>query len=234
MTVPSKLHILGSSSSGNGYILEVGKDILIIECGFRLRDVYRKIGFEANRIKGVIVSHSHGDHAKYISEYIQQGFPIMCPDNLIDEYKINISQRINEDNPFVVVPFNLEHDVPCYGYLIYHKDFGKIVFATDTFAIPCEFSDVRLAMIEANYSDQILKQNLRSGEVHMSHGLRIIRSHMEINYSIRALQRIKNLERVLLIHLSSQNSNADEFQKTVKSELGVPVDVAQANMTLTL
>lgn len=234
MTAPSKLHVLGSSSKGNGYILEVGDDILIIECGFRLRDVYRKINFEARNIRAVLVSHNHGDHAKYIHEYIAQGFPIMCPYSMGEEINIPKSQIINEDNPFTVVPFELHHDVPCVGFLVYHPAFGKLLFATDTYMIPYRFEDIRLAIIEANYSEEILTDNLIDRIIPEVYAERVRVSHMELNQSIAALKRIDNLERVLLIHLSSQNSDADEFKEKVKSELGVPVDIAQPNMTIEL
>lgn len=234
MTVHSKLHVLGSSSKGNGYILEVGDDILIIECGFRLRDVYRKINFEARKIKAVIVSHNHGDHAKYIHEYITQGFPIMCPYSMVEEFNIPMSQLADMDNPFKIAPFDLYHDVPCSGFLVYHALFGKLLFATDTYMIPYEFEDIRLAIVEANYSAQILHDNLITRTIPEIYAERVKVSHMELDKSIEALQRIKNLERVLLIHLSSQNSDADKFKEKVKSELGVPVDIAQANTTIEL
>lgn len=234
MTVHSKLHILGSSSKGNGYILEVGDDILIIECGFRLREVYRKINFEARKIRAVIVSHNHGDHAKYIHEYIAQGFPIMCPHSMVEELNIPKSQIINEYNPFTVVPFELHHDVPCVGFLVYHPEFGKLLFATDTYMIPYRFDDIRLAIIEANWYVKIMNNNLANGSISRMHADRVRMTHMELPQSIGALKRIDKLERVLLIHLSSQNSDADEFQRMAKSALGVPIDVAQPNMTIEL
>lgn len=232
MNILSKLHVLGSSSKGNGYILEVGDDILIIECGFRLRDVYRKIGFEARKIRAVIVSHNHGDHAKYIDEYIRQGFPIMCPCSMVEEFNIPNRQLADMDNPFKIVPFDLYHDVPCSGFLVYHALFGKLLFVTDTYMAPYRFEDIRLAIVEANYSSKILHDNLINRTIPEVYAERVKVSHMELDKSIEILKRIHKLERVLLIHLSSQNSNADEFKNKVKSELGVPVDIAQANMTI--
>lgn len=234
MTAPSKLHVLGSSSKGNGYILEVGDDILIIECGFRLRDVYRKINFEARKIRAVIVSHNHGDHAKYIHEYIAQGFPIMCPYSMVEEFNIPMSQLADMDNPFKIVPFELHHDAPCVGFLVYHPAFGKLLFATDTYMIPYRFEDIRLAIVEANYSERILNDNLTTRAIPEVYAERVRVSHMELKQTISALKRVDSLERVLLIHLSSQNSDADEFKNKIKSELGVPVDIAQPNITIEL
>ena len=73
------LKVLGSGSSGNCYILESDTEALIIEAGVPLKEVKVSLGFNIRKIVGVVVSHSHGDHAKYVSEYEKAGIPVYKP-----------------------------------------------------------------------------------------------------------------------------------------------------------
>ena len=48
----------------------------------------------------------------------------------------------------------VKHDDPCVGYLIQHKQCGKVVFIT-----PYDIEGINYWMIEANYADDILEPN---------------------------------------------------------------------------
>lgn len=51
------LTTLGSSSSGNCYIIQCGKEKLIIEAGIKIKEVLNALNYEVNSVAGVIVSH---------------------------------------------------------------------------------------------------------------------------------------------------------------------------------
>lgn len=51
---------IGSGSSGNCYLLDDGKHILIIEAGIPFSDVKEAIDYQTSRIVGVLSSHEHG------------------------------------------------------------------------------------------------------------------------------------------------------------------------------
>ena len=71
-----QLKILGSSSKGNCYLLDNGKEALAIECGISFKEVQKAVNFDVSRIKGAIVSHEHGDHAKHVENFIQAHIPV--------------------------------------------------------------------------------------------------------------------------------------------------------------
>ena len=66
-----QLITLGSGSSGNGYIIQSEHEAIIIECGMPFKDVVAALKGNVKNIVGCIVTHSHGDHARYISQYAQ-------------------------------------------------------------------------------------------------------------------------------------------------------------------
>jgi phosphoribosyl 1,2-cyclic phosphodiesterase len=54
------LKVIGSSSKGNGYMLECAEEKLLIEIGCRQEDIAKATNFNTENIVGVIVSHAHG------------------------------------------------------------------------------------------------------------------------------------------------------------------------------
>lgn len=54
-----RLTVLGSSSRGNGYLLDCGKEQLIIECGVHFKDCAKALNFNLENVVAVCVSHGH-------------------------------------------------------------------------------------------------------------------------------------------------------------------------------
>ena len=63
------LKVLGSSSKGNGYILDSGSEALILECGVNLKEAKKALGFDVKKVAGCCVTHQHNDHAGYLDKY---------------------------------------------------------------------------------------------------------------------------------------------------------------------
>ena len=65
-----QLTILGSGSTGNGYVLQTEHEALVIECGMPRQDCLAALGYSTAKVQGCLVTHEHGDHAKYIEDYL--------------------------------------------------------------------------------------------------------------------------------------------------------------------
>ena len=209
------LRVLGSGSSGNCYLLDDGKQILIIEAGIPFAEVKEAIDYQTSRIVGVLSTHEHGDHRKFIDEYKIAG---------IDVVKGNQIENINDKNPlvtdlpcmfgnFFVSCFEVPHDVACYGYCIEHKDMGRLVFVTDAKYVKYTFPQVEHIMVEANYAQDILDENVSSGAIPESLRNRVMKSHMsfETAKGMVSANASYNLRNVIMCHLSSRNSDKKRF-----------------------
>ena len=73
-----KLKVLGSGSSGNCYLLENDTECLVIEAGVSFMEVKKAIDFNVKKIVGVISSHIHQDHNKYLEQYKKAGISAWC------------------------------------------------------------------------------------------------------------------------------------------------------------
>ncbi len=197
-----KLRVLGSGSSGNCYILENDTEALIIEAGVPLKEVKIALGFNIRKIVGVVVSHSHGDHAKYVAEYEKAAITVFKPYE--DCY------RIRHYGKFKIAIFELVHDVDCYGFYIRHPEMGLLIYASDTAYIKWRFKDINHILVEANYSDDLVERDAVNRE-------HVLRGHMSLKTALDFISTNDNpaLRNVVLTHLSASNSDADYFlQKT--------------------
>lgn len=57
---------LGSGSAGNALVAEAGGTVVLLDCGFGLRDTetrLARLGLEAESLAGILITHEHADHA---------------------------------------------------------------------------------------------------------------------------------------------------------------------------
>lgn len=235
-----ELKILGSSSKGNGYILETGNEALVIEAGCKLIEAKKAVGFNLSKIVGCIISHSHNDHAGYVQEYAKAGVVVLALNSVIESKKLIRNYKAIEIGKgymlgnFKVLPFEVMHDVPCVGYLIEHPECGKVLFVTDTYAMQYRFTGVTHWLIEANYADDILTENILEGRIPQAMRKRLLTSHMEIDNTKEVLisSDLSKTRNIVLIHLSDGNSDERRFIAECKAATGKCVVAANAGMVI--
>jgi len=211
------LRVIGSSSKGNGYILRCGSEVLLLELGVQWRVIKRALDYNIRGIVGALVSHSHLDHAKYISQVLEAGINVYSNQDVVEKNK-GVTFASTDKNlylgGFKVRPFLLKHDVPC-GYLIYHEDLGKLVFITDTNEVDYKFKGVNHYLIESNYSDAYMMQKMMDSTISIDSKVRVADTHLSLEKALDVLKenRDEELRTIVLLHLSDRNSDAKAFYK---------------------
>lgn len=237
-----KLIVIGSSSAGNGYALvSADGEIFLIEAGVKAKTMRKAVDYRVACISGCVVSHNHGDHAEYITPYSKLGFPVGCNAHVAVNRNISHPLVLEEGKTYAfgsfrVSPFAVKHDVPNFGYIIHHHEMGTLLFATDTYTLPFSFLNINHFLIEANYSDDILSENVRQGELSKAQANRLMVAHMSLSNCIENLKRChaETARNIVLIHLSSRNSDAKLFQKEITSRFAVPTYIAEKNSIINL
>lgn len=233
------LKTLGTGSSGNCYLLKpkVGK-ALIIDCGVNFKKVKEAVEFNLDSICGAIQTHSHGDHSKFTKEFTNAGIDVYMSEQNQKEIGINSHRIINIENSkqfkvgdFKVMPFEVNHDVYCFGFLIHHPECGTTLYLTDTSYSNYIFKGLNNLIIECNYSEEIMESKLYNKSFLRD---RIIGSHMSIETLLELLSKndLSQVNNIVLIHLSDSNSNEIEFQNTVKDATNCTVTISSANQTI--
>lgn len=237
-----KLTVLGSGSSGNGYLLtDKNGETLIIEAGIPASDVFRKV--KHSNVVGMIASHVHGDHLGRLQEYLNKRITTYIHDTSRKEIKKPITGYFfplyfSEHKPFnlgkfTIIAFKLQHDTPCFGFLISHPDMeGDLLFCTDTGEIPYTFENITTLLVEADYDYDILKANYDSGKVNKWLAERIVKTHLSVDKAIAFTKTldIRELRNVVLLHLSKNNANGDLFKEKFIKETGKQVYIASPGL----
>ena len=236
-----ELKVLGSSSSGNCYILECGSEALIIEAGISFINVKKALGFNLRKVVGCLVTHQHNDHAKYLKTMCDHGFRTLALPEVYEgkgcwgnrSMIAEVKKRYTLGN-FKVMPFPACHDVPCIGYLIQHPECGRVMFLTDSFMCEYTFPGLDQIMIECNYSDARLIQAIQEGRTKLSQRERLMTSHLELE-SCKGILKANDLSKVcnvVLLHLSDNNSDEEQFVNEIQGSTGKPVYAARPGMTI--
>lgn len=223
-----QLRCLGSSSSGNCYLLENETECLVLEAGLPLKEVKKALDFNISKIVGVIVTHEHGDHFGYVRDYLKAGIPIMASRGTWSTlpYAVEISDKVMRTGywyqlgNFTITTFLVVHDaVEPFGFIIRHQDIGSLLFASDTEYIKQNFKKLNLnhIMIECNYSQKIIDGRMHQGETVKGLRDRILQSHMELETCKEFIRSnaTATLDTITLLHLSDGNSDAELFQKEI-------------------
>lgn len=241
-----KLQVLGSSSSGNCYLLqsETTGEVLAIEAGVKLSEVKKAVGYKIGNIVGCVVSHEHGDHAKYVRDYIKAFIPVVASEGTMKALRLDGElydwplyplQIRRLGNGFEVIPFDVQHDAAePFGYLIRHEECGTVVFATDTYYLKYKFADVANWLIECNYRQDILDRNCKAGLIDPKRRDRTIKSHMSYETCLETLKAndLSKTNNIVLIHLSNDNSNEREFVSGLHEATGKNVVAARKGLVM--
>jgi len=239
-----KLKVINSGSEGNCYLLTNCKgETLILEVGESLKKVKEALDFDISNIVGVVVSHTHLDHSKYISEYTKVGINVYSNKQVVNKFG-GETHNLKIVNPltsfslqgFRILPFEVRHDVDIetYGFLI-ESDGVRVVFLTDLVYTKYQFSNIHAYLIEANYDIEIVRERFKDNAEHFLKN-RVINSHLSIDNCLKLLKSsdLSQTQNIVLLHLSDKNSHAEDFKKRVEKQTYKTVYVADKGLEVEL
>lgn len=237
-----KLQVIGTGSKGNCYILSNKDEALIIECGVKFDKIQKALDYNLTKVVGCLMSHSHGDHSKSLEKVLNAGINVYSSYEAFYECGFDGHHNANQllgklrakIGGFEVMPFPVNHDVKCYGFLIKHSETGLICFITDTYYCNYTFPGVNNFIVEANYSKSILDKRVIDGKSPMFLRNRVIESHFSLENCKDFLKAndLKKVNNIVLIHLSDSNSDEKLFKKEIEELTGKSVHVAKDGYTI--
>ena len=234
-----ELKVIGSSSLGNGYVLQNETEALILECGLPFKGYQRALDFNISKVVGALVTHEHGDHAKFIRQFTDKSINVYaskgtfrgCELMKSHRHKIIREKKQYQIGNFKIVPFAILHDVnEPLGFLIWHEEIGTTLFVNDTHYLENTFKGLNNIIIEANYVEEIISRK----SLDESFKTRIRNSHMELSTTIEFLKAndISEVNNIVLVHLSDGNSDADMFYNKVTEATGKSVHIAEKGLSI--
>lgn len=245
-----ELKVIGSSSSGNCYLLKAESETLMIEAGVDFAEIKKALNFRLIDVVGCVVSHHHKDHSKSVKELQRYGIPVLALDDVFERAGLSRRVSVKTIKPmqgykvggfkiFTLPLIHADNDgspCPCLGFVIEHPEMGKLLFITDTMMLEYRIPDLNHIMLEANYADNILQENIDNGVVAVSERERLMRSHMEIKTTAEILRAndLSKVNEVILLHLSTRNGDPAYFRGEIAKSAGKPVYVAERGLQIDL
>lgn len=226
-----QLKCLASGSSGNCYLLQADKgETLVLDCGIGIKEIKKGLDWNIKDVVGVLCTHKHLDHSKSVNDFKAMGIPICKP------YETLLMNQFLANSYFTVRAFDLTTvdgrwthtnadgtECPCYGFLITHKEMGKLLYITDTELIKWRFKGINHILLGVNYDkDLVDTNNLKANHV--------FRGHLSIDTACDFVKAndSDSLQNVIMCHLSSENADKDSFIAKMKNAVnGANVDVAE-------
>jgi phosphoribosyl 1,2-cyclic phosphodiesterase len=239
-----RLTVINSNSAGNAYILHNDQEALLIECGVNFDKIKKALQFNMKKVVGCLVTHEHKDHCKSVKEVLNSGITVYASYGTHEAMKTEGHHRARFAHPiaehfdvgsFKVKAYDVKHDAAeplCF--LIYHPECGSVLFLTDSYYCEYKFKNLNNIIIEANYCQTILDQRLADGVNPKFLRDRVITSHMSLATCKGTLQAydLKQVNNIVLIHLSDGNSDERRFKREVEETTGKLVHIASPGLTI--
>ena len=227
-----KLKCIATGSTGNCYTLTSDSgETLILDCGIPIKEIKKGLDWNVKDVVGVLCTHKHLDHSKSAKDFKQMGIQIFAP------YLCDSCKSMNMGG-FTVKPFDLTtvddrwthtnaDGTPCpiFGFLITHKEMGRMLYITDCEVVKWKFRDINHILLGVNYDKDLIDRENTNKANH------VFRGHLSIDTACDFVKAnySDNLQNVIMCHLSSENSDRDSFiEKMKKVACGANVDIAVA------
>lgn len=225
---------LGSGSKGNATLVESQNSLLMIDCGFTIKETCQRLtqlGRSPEDINAILVTHEHGDHIKGVGPFARKfNIPVHMSHGTAQSTALgklpNLS-LINLHRPFRVgdidiIPVAVPHDArePCQ--FIFRQANLSLGLLTDlggiTPHIVESFNQCDGLMLECNHDSHMLA----TGPYHQSLKLRVGGrwGHLNNAQASDFLARIetKSLQHLVICHISQQNNTEALAKEAVSSE----------------
>ncbi|WP_323714466.1 MBL fold metallo-hydrolase [Mammaliicoccus sciuri] len=195
--------------------------------------VQKALQYRTRDIAGCLITHEHGDHAKYTNQYLKNGINCYMTKGTKEATEIQshrlYSVKAKQETrigTWSILPFEIEHDAAePVGFLLKSTQGYKVLYLTDTKFCKYSFKGLTHLMLEVNYIYEKMQENVQKGFVHQGLANRIMDSHFSLEYALKLLKvnDLTQLQQIHLIHLSNTNSDAQLIKQQVQEASGVPV-----------
>lgn len=263
MTQTMRFISFGSGSSGNCSYVGTDEEGILVDAGVDREHVFKWLadsGVTPGMVKGIIITHDHGDHVRYAYTIARRykHIRIYCTNRVLNGIlrRHSISHRIKEihtpifkEIPFTlagltITGFDVSHDgTDNAGFFVEHGT-QRLVVATDLGIITDRarhyMTQADYLMIEANYDARMLA--LGHYPEYLKNRIRAENGHLDNKDAaefVASMMKVEggvykgDLRYVFLCHLSNDNNTPEIALNEVRSAMeakGVTVGTGEGTL----
>jgi phosphoribosyl 1,2-cyclic phosphodiesterase len=216
---------LGSGSRGNATLVEAGATLLMLDCGFSVRETERRLsvlGCAPERISALLVTHEHGDHLRGVAPlarkyripvWLTHGTWQMMRDCALPDVRYCNGHQSFGIGDLRVEPFTVPHDArePCQ--FCFSASGRRLGVLTDTGRPTAHILD-RLGgcdalLLECNHDRDLLANGPYSPALKRRVGGPLGHLSNEQAGALLARLELSRLQHLVAAHLSEQNNRPE-------------------------
>lgn len=231
-----EFYLLASGSRGNCTIVKTDTTTLMIDCGISKRTITRRLkefSLDYPNIDGLLITHTHSDHIKYISEHTSLRKYAVFRHDECEEVDFYQSFKIND---VIITPIELSHDSGATaGFLIKYHD-ETLVYITDTgYLSEYNFPYIKNAdyyIIESNHDVKMLMDTSRP--VYLKKRILGAIGHLSnLDCSLNLVNLVgPNTKEIVLAHISSEaNTHQLAFDTLIEVFAEANIDYDKIRIT---
>ncbi len=164
---------LGSGSSGNATLIASGASLLLLDCGFTVKETERRmqrLGVMPDQLSAVVVTHEHGDHIKGVAPLARKyGLPVYMTEGTLASKDLGKLPALNvirnyqafQVGELDVIPVVVPHDAREPAQFVFQNAKGiKLGVLTDLGSLTPHiietYRDCHGLVVEANHDVEML------------------------------------------------------------------------------
>lgn len=234
---------LGSGSKGNGTLVRLGDQLLLVDCGFTLKQVefrLNRLGLRGGDLTGIFVSHEHSDHISGVAGLAHKyRLPIYASYGTAAARDIGLKVTVFDAHQPLQVgdvqanPVVVPHDAREPTQFVFQHQDCRVGVLSDigslTPHVVSSFENCDLLLLEANHDLGMLARGRYperlKRRVGGDHG------HLNNQQAAAFLERVANPRlKVMLGHVSQQNNDpaiVDEVFDPLRGSVGAMIQACQ-------
>ncbi|MAT93838.1 MAG: MBL fold metallo-hydrolase [Halioglobus sp.] len=226
---------LGSGSRGNGTLVRAGSTLVLVDCGFSLRETTRRmarLGVEPGDLDAVLVTHEHGDHASGVAGLARKHkLPVYLTHGTLGSGRLDGADDYRCFNCGETLPLGelsvqtvaVPHDAaePCqFRFDWRQRSLGILTdLGSVTPHVVQSFRDCRLLMLEFNHD----LETLMHGEYppHLKRRVGGDWGHLNNQQAVDLLRQLNApaLAHLVVAHVSEKNNRRELAEEALLSVL---------------
>lgn len=226
---------IGSGSRGNGTLVHAGETLLLVDCGFTLKETeqrLRRLGVEPAQLRAVLVTHEHGDHCNGVRVLANRySLPVyMTAGTARARQLLDVERIVTIDShasfaigDVSVQPVAVPHDAAEPVQYVFNWAGRRLGVLTDlgviTPFVRDHYSRCDALLLESNHCVDMLARSAYPPSLKLRVGGRF--GHLSNTQAAGLLDEIETdqLQHLVIAHLSEKNNTLERVQESLADTL---------------
>lgn len=218
---------LGSGSKGNALLVCTAKSLVLLDCGFGLKDSVARLarlGVAPEQLNGILVTHEHGDHIGGVARLARKfDLPVWLTHGTLRSQPAAFAgiPQLHEIDPhqsfairdMEIVPYPVPHDAAEPVQFVFGDGARRLGVLTDvgcsTPHIEAMLDGCHALVLECNHDTQMLMNGDYHYRLKQRVGGRLGHLSNQESAGLLASVDVSRLQHLIAAHLSEQNNTPE-------------------------